>query len=231
MPVYHTTTIGERDVSWQVDHTAAGSIAGWAARSPATLTADLEGMAAYFPHWLLAGTSSGRLVRCNDCAAPVVPTTGAIRCPGCGQIHHTDGLGWFGHLPTLARPEVAFTRKRAALCNAGFTEIETGGAVYLLVPLGVHYPHEWPNVEPAVRYSVRWLDALGLPRASAGHHLVGVGQACIFSWGQWSAMPVHAVLQQRMVNHLVSLLKIAAGQSPQQAFIGRIHNDQWQPER
>jgi hypothetical protein len=44
-------------------------------------------------------------------------------------------------------------------------------------------------------------------------------------------MPIHAVLQQRMVNHIASLLKIAAGQAPAQAFIGRIHNDDWQPER
>ena len=44
-------------------------------------------------------------------------------------------------------------------------------------------------------------------------------------------MPIHAVLQQRVVNHLASLLKIAAGQPPQQAFIGRVHGDDWRPER
>jgi hypothetical protein len=35
-------------------------------------------------------------------------------------------------------------------------------------------------------------------------------------------MTVAAVLQQRMVNHVVSLLKIAAGMTPQRAFVGRV---------
>jgi hypothetical protein len=33
-----------------------------------------------------------------------------------------------------------------------------------------------------------------------------------------------------MVNHLASLLKIAAGIAPHQAFIGRIHHNHWTPE-
>jgi hypothetical protein len=71
---------------------------------------------------------------------------------------------------------------------------------------------------------------MGLPHSSARHHLLDRGKACIFSWGQWHAMPIHALLQQRMVNHALSLFKIAAGQTPEQAFIGRIHNSSWQPE-
>jgi len=228
--IHHHTTIADADHTWPVDVHTAAAVAAWAARAPEALLADLAGMAEYFPHWLLVGGLGGRPLRCRGCAAFHIPTSGAIRCPGCGAAAHADGLLWVGHLPALARPEPAFARRRAALQAAGFAEASAGDAAYLLVPLGVAYPAEWPNVEPAVRYAGRWLDALGLPRASAGHHLIGAGQACIFAWGQWSAMPIHAVLQQRVVNHVASLLKIAAGQPPAQAFIGRIHHGDWQPE-
>src|SRR5262249_8614234 len=108
---------------------------------------------------------------------------------------------------------------------------ETGNTSYLLVPMTIGYPQEWPNIEPVVRYSGRWLDAAGLPRGGSAHHLIDRGRACLFSWGQWHAMPIHEVLQQRVVNHLLSLFKIMAGQFPRQAFIGRIHDDHWEPER
>jgi hypothetical protein len=227
---YHHSTIQGVERTWPVDPGAAAAAAPWAGRAPGALAADLTGMAEYFPHWVLAGKTGERPLICRDCEAPHVPTSGALRCAGCGRESRADGLIWIGHLPALARPERAFVRRQAAARQAGFAEVTVGTATYLLVPLAIAYPDEWPNVEPAVRYAGRWLDALGLPRYSGAHHLVGNGQACIFSWGQWSPMPIHAVLQQRIVNHLVSLLKIAAGQSPQQAFIGRIHHDDWQPE-
>jgi hypothetical protein len=187
-------------------------------------------MAEYFPHWILAGSNGGRLARCSRCAALCVPSDGALRCVCCAEAGQADGLLWLGHIPTLARPESEFARRQRALLEAGFAQVEAGGAVYLLGPLTVLYPAEWPNVKPVMRYAARWLDALGLPRNSSAHHLVNNGRACIFAWGQWRAMPVHAVLQQRVVNHIASLLKIAAGQSPSQAFIGRIHSRAWRPE-
>jgi hypothetical protein len=228
--IHHHTTIAGADHTWPVDTNAAAAAVPWAARAPVALAADLAGMAEYFPHWLLVGAAGGRALRCQRCMAFLVPTGGAIRCPGCGDQQTASGLLWIGHLPALARPEPAFARRRAALQAAGYAEA-AGDVAYLLVPLVVAYPDEWPNVEPSVRYAGRWLDALGLPRGSAAHHLVAGGQACLFAWGQWSAQPIHAVLQQRVVNHVASLLKIAAGQSPAQAFIGRIHHDDWEPER
>jgi hypothetical protein len=227
---HHHTIIAGADHTWTVDTDAAAAAATWACRAPPVLAADLAGMAEYFPHWLLIGGAGGRALRCQYCAAFLVPTGGSVRCPGCGVARPADGLQWIGHLPALARPEPAFVRRRAALQAAGFAEAIVGDVAYLLVPMIVVYPSEWPNVELAVRYAGRWLDALGLPRGSAAHHLVGDGQACLFAWGQWSAMPVHAVIQQRVVNHVASLLKIVAGQSPAQAFIGRIHHEQWEPE-
>jgi hypothetical protein len=230
MEVYHRAAIAGAERAWLVDISAAAHVAPWIARAPDIWRADLAGMAEYFPHWLLVGGTAGQPLRCQHCAAFHVPTDGAFRCPGCGALARADGLLWVGHLPALARAEPAFARHRAALQAAGFVEATAGGTAYLLVPLVVAYPPEWPNVEPIVRYVRRWLGALGLPRASASHHLIGAGQACLFAWGQWSAMPIHAVLQQRVVNHVASLLKIAAGQPPARAFIGRIHHDDWEPE-
>jgi hypothetical protein len=229
MVAQHTTVAGAEH-SWVVDADAAGRAMRWAARRPQTLAADLTGMATYFPHWLLVGTQAGRTTRCERCALPSVPARGALRCPACGEATPANGLRWVGHLPALARLEPAFQRRRAALQAAGFEEAQIEEQGYLLVPLSVTYPGEWPSVEPAVRYAPRWLEALGLPRASAAHHLVGVGQACLFAWGQWQATPIHFVLQQRVVNHVASLLKIAAGARPEEAFIGRIHHEAWEPE-
>ena len=128
---------------------------------------------------------------------------------------------WVGQLPVLARPKPRLRTRRAALQAAGFGETEVGGLVYLLVPLAVVYPAEWPSVEPGVYYAPKWLTTLGC-RANGSYHLVGGGRACLFGWGQWRPMSVAAVLQQRVVNHVVSLLKIAAGMAPDKAFIGRV---------
>ena len=234
MTVYHHTVVDGAEREWRVDPLAAAAVAPWAARAPEVLAQDLSGMAQYFPHWFLTGNAHGQPARCARRAcqgAPLVPTEGALRCVRCREVGEANGLLWLGHLPSLARPERAFQRRRKALRRAGFPEVTTGEATFLLVPLMIIYPSEWPNVQPVVRYARRWLDVLNLPPSSGAHHLIQGGRACIFSWGQWTAMPVHVVLQQRMVNHVASLLKVAAGQRPRQAFIGRIHHGRWQPER
>jgi hypothetical protein len=127
-------------------------------------------------------------------------------------------------LPSLARPEPTFAAKRIALQRAGFAEIQVQHQHYLLVPLLISYPHEWPNLPPTVSYVKLWLQTLGLPLASATHHLVGNGQACLYAYAEWQASSIAAVLQQRVANHLHSLLKIAAGIAPERAFLGRAHH-------
>ncbi len=226
---FQETMVGETEQRWAVDPQAAAGVMQWIERHPTQFERDVRGMADYFPHWLLIGSGRDKPLTCSDCHTPCVPTAGAIRCPACGGAHRADGLLWVGHIPVLARPEPQFAPRQAALREAGFAEVTTGGATYLLVPLRVCYPSEWPNVEPPVYYARRWLKALGLPLGSGAHHLLPGGRACIFAWNQWQAMPIHAVLQQRMVNHIGSLLKIAAGQRPEAAFIGRIHHRAWQP--
>ena len=228
-PIYQHTLIDGLERSWAVDDRAAAKVMPWVKRSPEVFRRDLSGMADYFPHWFLAGGANEKPLPCQRCGALQTPFEGAVRCLKCKRPGQATGLVWVGHLPVLARPEAAFVARQQVLREAGFAEATAGEAAYLLVPLTVHYPAEWPNLEPVARYAGRWLDALGLPRSSAAHHLIQNGRACIFDWGQWQAMPIHAVLQQRLVNHLASLFKIVAGQRPAEAFIGRVHSLPWQP--
>ena len=207
--------------TWVVDDKAAGQVMAWVGREAAVWRKELTEMAAHFPHWALVGGSMGQPVRCA-CGGPLAPTQGALRCVVCGKPGLADALLWVGQLPVLARPEASFVARRAALRAAGFAETEVGGLVYLLVPLIVAYPTEWPSLEPSVNYAPQWLTALGLPLANGSYHLIGGGRACLFGWQQWRPMSVAAVLQQRVVNHVVSLLKIAAGMTPDKAFLGRM---------
>ena len=154
-----------------------------------------------------------------------------MRCTNCQTTVTADGLFWLGQLPVLARSDAEFEARRERLGAAGYDEVQVGGLSYLLVPIVVYYPREWPNDEPSVCYAQRWLRALGLPQADASYHLLARGRACLFAWGQWTYMPIHEVIQQRVVNHAVSLLKIVAGQSPNQAFIGRTDHQPWAVER
>lgn len=220
----HRLTLNQSDLAWPVDPTAAAKVAKWVKRKPDVFAADLAGMADYFPHWYLAASQNGQPQRCPACFAPIIPTAGDLRCPQCHQAQPADGLIWLGHIPVLARPEPEFQRHLPALEAAGFPSTAIEGATYLLVPLLVSYPATWPNTQPEVRYPPRWLKALGLPLSNGNYHLIGQGKACIFLYNDWHAMPIHAVLQQRVINHILSLLKVAAGQNPTQAFIGMGHH-------
>ena len=214
-----THQLGGRE--WTVDAEAAAQVMKWVRREPATWRADLDAMATHFPHWTLVGGSGAQPARCA-CGGPLVPQAGALRCALCHVPARAEALMWVGQLPVLARPEPSFDLRRAALRAAGFAEMEVGGLIYLLVPLVVTYPGEWPSLEPGVYYAPRWLTTLELPLANGTYHLIGGGRACLFDWNQWRPMTVAAVLQQRVVNHVVSLLKIATGLSPDKAFIGRV---------
>jgi hypothetical protein len=207
--------------TWVVDRQAAGEAMAWVRREAAVWQADLANMAAHFPHWALVAGEGYRPKLCG-CGGPLAPMQGGLCCVVCGKAGKANDLLWMGQLPVLARAEASFGTRREVLRRAGFSEIVVRGLAYLLVPLAVVYPNEWPTLEPSVYYAPTWLAALGLPESNASYYLVSNGRACLFGWGQWRPMSVAAVLQQRVVNHVVSLLKIAAGTPPAQAFIGQV---------
>ena len=221
MATVATVWHGVGEARWSVDEQAAAAVMPWVARRPAVWQAELAAMAAHLPTWVLVGGQANRPAACG-CGGLLAPTQGALRCVACGRTGRATQLLWVGQLPIPARPEPRFAARRAALVAAGFAEAVVGDLAYLLVPLVVAYPQEWPSVEPAVIYAPKWLAALGLPLGSAAHHLLSDGRACLFGWGQWRTMTAAAVVQQRVVNHALSLLKIAAGMPPHAAFIGRV---------
>ena len=214
---------------WQVDTPAAGQVMAWVRRNPAAWAVDLREMKASFPRWVLVGSQDQQPSLCAACGNLVAPQRDGLCCVACGRPGAATHLAWLGQLPVLARPEAEFAPRRAALHAAGFGEVVVGGLAYLLVPLVLVYPTEWPLQEPAVTYAPAWLQALGLASAGSFYHLYWGGRACLFATGQWRPMPVAAVLQQRVVNHVGSLLKIAAGMEPGVAFIGRVEHAAWQP--
>ncbi len=215
------------ELNWEVDLAAASAVQAWSRRAPALLEQELAEMAAYFPHWLLTLGCDDALLPCAQCGDVLIYHNGAARCAACATPMTPPAnaqLLWTGHVPTLIRAGPALERRLSALAAADYPTVTAGDARYLLVPLTVAYPAQWPHVEPVVRYQSRFLQLLGMPSGvSSSHHMFGDGRACLYASGQWRNVTVRVVLQQRLVNHLASLIKIAAGVDPVEAFIGRIH--------
>ena len=189
MTIQQTTT-AHGTLSWAVDQRAIAAQINWAKRNPAAIQADLDGMAQFFPHWLLVGAENGQIARCSTCHAPAVPTNGAFRCLDCRSEVTINGMAWIGQIPALSRPEPRFQSGREALATAGFGEVTIDQQTYLLVPLTVHYPNEWPNQEPLVQYNIRWLKTLKLPASNGSYHLISNGRACIYGYNQWFVQPM-----------------------------------------
>lgn len=222
MSVAQELTHADLVYRWTVDEEVVATLAPWARRSPDTLGAELDEMARHFPHWLVVASDGGRPLVCVACRIPIVPSDGACRCVRCGRTVRATGIAWSGILPALARREPVFAGRRRALAEAGFEEVRAGGYEYLLVPLVARLPDEWPNREPEIRYPPRWLEALELPLSSGAHHVIQQGRACLYAYNQWRAAPLYEVIQQRVVNHVASLLKISAGHPPAVAFNQRL---------
>lgn len=216
-----------RGHEWTVDLRAAAAIMAWSRRVPALLAQEVAEMAQHFPHWLLVLGRERELQPCRHCGELIVFADGVPCCVACGRPAAGDRqsrLAWVGHLPTLLRDGAQLVGRLPALAAAGAPTVDAGGTHYLLVPIRVFYPDEWPHVEPALYYGPGVLAALGLTEGPSGqYHLYSGSQACLYAGGQWRGATVRVVLQQRMVNHLASLVKIAAGVPPREAFIGRIH--------
>ena len=217
---------GDHEVTWQLDLAVASRLMRWSRRVPELLAREAREMIEHFPHWLLTSGSENRPHGCPRCGEMMIFAEGKSQCIACGGPPDSAAtqLIWVGHLPTLWRNEDRLQRYINPLKAAGCPLISVNNARYLLVPIHVGYPTEWPNQEPSVCYSSGFLSALGIgEHASSTSHMLGGGMACLYAHGQWNGVSVRSVLQQRLVNHLASLIKIAAGIDPNEAFIGRIH--------
>jgi len=230
MDVIHRLTLSGRETAWPVDLTAAGRVQRWARQRPERLASEVAEMTQHFPRWLLAlaPRDGEQPVACKACKGLIVPWDGAWRCVVCRRAvtpQDTQALGWVGHLPALW-PEHSRLAPRTSP-PAGHAFATAGGHRYLLTPLTITYPEAWPHSDPHVRYGAGLLRFLGLT-ANGRIHMYDARRPCLYYPGQWRGVSVRAVLQQRVVNHLASLIKLAMGRAPEEAFIGKIHDQPWE---
>ncbi len=236
MPVTQRRIVAGREVAWPVDLAAAGRAQVWAREAPARLAAECAEMAEHFPHWILtlATPALDSLASCPRCRELLVPWDGAWRCLACRSPASVKpgGLAWAGHLPVLWPAHPRLAALPAPPPGHALVRIGRGAAAqqYLLVPLTVTYTQHWPRNEPLVRYTPGLLPFLGLT-PSGTIHVVEGQRLCLYAYGQWNGVSVRAVLQQRVANHLLSLVKVAMGRPAHEAFIGKVHDWEWGDRR
>jgi len=207
---------------------AAAKAQKWAKQRPALLEQEVAEMAAHFPHWQLGMSEAGTLLGCPTCQLPYgFSKAGASKptCPRCGRELKKEGVAalcWYGYLPTMLRPRAAVKVQRQIVPSHPL--IRVGRNLWLLAPLLLSYPAEWPSYPPIVQYDPRIFTLLKVA-ATTSNHVVGNNQLCLYSGGGWRQVTARVVLQQRVANHLASLIRVASGQASAEAFIGPAHGN------
>jgi hypothetical protein len=204
------------------DLAAAGKMAAWARTTPPLLAVECADMAAHFPAWLLTVGDGEGLTACAQCGEMLVFGEGKLACQGCGRAGKGRQLAWTGHLPMPVGGlphALARIRKRA---HPGFPLIEAARTLLWLVPVLAVYPSDWPRSAPSIQYDPELFNILGIRTPGATHHMVGRA-LCLYAGGQWRSVTMRVVLQQRVVNHLASILKVGDGMTPVLAFAGKQH--------
>jgi len=229
--VMHRLTLAGREIAGPVDLVAAERAQRWACQQHERLASEVAEMAQHFPRWLLvlAPRDGEQPVACKICKGLIVPWDGAWRCVACRRpatLQGKQALAWAGHLPTLWPEDPRLAPRTSPPSGHAFAT--AGGRRYLLAPLTVTYPDNWPRCDPHVRYAAGLLGFLGLTPGGR-IHMYDARRPCLYFPGQWRGVSVRAVLQQRVVNHLASLVKLAMGHRPEEAFIGKIHDQPWTP--
>jgi hypothetical protein len=218
--------VNNHEVFWDVDLNAAAGIQKWLKKFPLVFTKDVNEMKKFFPRWLLTiSKADGTIICCEYCNNTLVPTHGEIICVACQRkikVKGTVRLAWTGHLPTLVSGRDKFLRKSGEIPDPAFPLVELNGNIYLLVPVVIVYPVNGPLEEPHCYYTQQFIQFLYKFNGSY-IHLLGGGRMCLFAYDQWNSITIREVIQQRVVNHLISIIKIADGMDPQKAFIGKGH--------
>lgn len=215
------------------DLTAAGRVADWVRSNPAQLAAEVTEMARHFPAWVLTVSDTEQLRLCTRCADLLVFQAGTLGCRGCGRLGRAGKplqLAWTGHLPVPVDGLPRALARILAAPHPGFPLVPVGGSRLWLVPVLAQYPRDWPRSQPTIRYDPELFRILGIPSPGASHHMIGTS-LCLYAGSQWRTVTLRVVLQQRVVNHLASILKIGNGQEPVAAFAGKQHiygsHDDW----
>ncbi len=246
----------QREACWEVDVKVLAETQAWA-RDAARARLELSAMAEMYPAWTLVLGCDGKPLERPSCADIAVPWDGAWRWASDGApVIPARGPGSNApETPGLIGQLIAALGKRmqiglagaiwqgllpAPLAGLSGVEERLGrrypvdliaGKPWTTVPLRLVYPADFPKSEPWAMYDSAWLSALKVRQSSTLHIYAGEGRMCLFYPGQWKRGYTAAdVLSRRVVNHVYSVLKHAAGASADEAFIGRIHNEKWKPE-
>lgn len=205
---------------------AMGKMQNWAARNPRLLAQEVAEMGEHFPHWEAAVYHGDGLLTC-ECGSALTfrgARDGGPRCTGCGGTRLVEAgmkaqLAWVGYLPTLLSSRVAWTVQ--ARLHPSHELITVSGKQWLLAPALLRYPEDWPDTAPIVQYHPHLLALLGL---SSGANVHTIGDTLCLYDGHWRAVTARVVIQQRVVNHLAALVRIADGTPSEDAFIGPAHS-------
>lgn len=207
---------------WKVDLEAAARYAGVAVER---LAHEAQEMAAHFPRWLLTLTRDGVPARCRSCDGLYVFENGA-RCVQCGTTsvpRNTRG-GWFGVMPPIGIDGLAHIKDKLLARPpqrhvVGYRE-PIGN--YILVPVVVAYPAEYPRYPPNVHYLPEFRSIPGIPGDEYSHtfHMIGTGRMCLFTSSEWSEqLTCRDVLQQRAYPHVIKFLNYANGKKDAFAIV------------
>ncbi|HYG77929.1 MAG TPA: hypothetical protein VEK08_23185 [Planctomycetota bacterium] len=217
-----------RDAEWAVDLSVLAATQRWAA-DRARAESELSAMQQLYPAWVLTAGNGELPLERGDRKDVAVPMAGAWRWLSDGSkvsnARQQCALMWEGWLPAplAGLPQTA---QRLRRCSASE---DIAGAEWTSVPVSVAYPSDFPNTEPSVFYRSEWLKVIGVS-ASTQVHILGGSRLCLFYPGHWKRRyTVADVLSQRVINHVYSILKVAEGAAPHEAFIGRVHDQQWRP--
>ena len=210
---------------WQVDVEALTRVGGneWIQDFPQLLARDLTEMFETFPHWFLVIGKDSRPAQCPEDGDYIVPSQGQLRCAACQEPYRNVArlrcLIWTGMIPVqvtgAARVE-EHVRRSIAQGTLPIGHVESG-ALFLLVPIEVTYPNNWPHSAPTARYLSGFFQALGSsPGFGHSSHMLNDDKMCLFS--SWHQMSIRDVIQNRIVPHALAQIKIANGERPQRWF-------------
>lgn len=207
--------------TWEVDTSALGRISynDWLTRFPQLLEQDLREMGSMFPHWILVGGNSQDAVSCPDDREYIVPKEGKMRCLKCDRSYEQtlSSLIWTGMLPVRV--------ERAGRVERNIKRLEKGRELrlpfvkgFLLVPIKIVYPQNWPHGDPGSYYTPEFFQALGVdtPGISHHHHMNGGLRMCLFS--NWHQMSIMEVIQNRIGPHALAQVMLASGERPKSWF-------------
>ncbi len=214
-----------RLVEWELNLEAASRAQRWSRDDTPLLHQEVAEMVEYFPNWLLTVVHDEKPGLCEGCGELLVWKPKGLVCVACdhafkGNLKQAKfNLAWIGHLPVPLPQAGPLLKRLRAKPNPAAPLIEVGEQSYLLVPLLASYPENWPQHAPPIRYDRAFLDWIGIKASGHTTHLVGVDGTTMCLYAAWHAVTLRVVLQQRVVNHVVSLFKIGQGVSTSEAFL------------